>query len=104
MCFYIFRNNPKVQNGRHFWEDENFFEIGKIFYILDTLWAENFEEIALSHTVKEIEAKEIVFLHFWRKFKMAATFGESKFFGKNTNSTLSLWIKNFDEIALSCTV
>ena len=35
---------------------------GKIFgklqrvHSLDTLWVENFEEIALSHTVKEIEA------------------------------------------------
>ena len=36
---------------------------GKIFgklqrvHSLDTLWVENFGEIALSHTVKEIEAK-----------------------------------------------
>ena len=36
---------------------------GKIFgklqrvHSLDTLWVENFDEIALSHTVKEIEAK-----------------------------------------------
>ena len=38
---------------------------GKIFFLiakstmltfLDTLWVENFDEIALSHTVKEIEA------------------------------------------------
>ena len=35
---------------------------GKIFgklqrvHSLDTLWVENFDEIALSHTVKEIEA------------------------------------------------
>ena len=35
---------------------------GKIFgklqrlHLLDTLWVENFDEIALSHTVKEIEA------------------------------------------------
>ena len=38
------------------------FEEGKIFLkiekstSLDTLWLENFNEIALSHTVKEIEA------------------------------------------------
>ena len=38
------------------------FEKGKIFFKLqivhpvDTLWAENFDEIALSRTVKEIEA------------------------------------------------
>ena len=47
---------------------------GKIFcklqrlHSLDTLWVENFDEIALSRTVKE------------RKFKMAAIFGEGKIF------------------------
>ena len=52
----------------HFWQIfENskwppFLGSGKIFgklprvYSLDTLWIENFDEIALSHTVKEIEA------------------------------------------------
>ena len=49
---------------------------------LDTLWVENFDEITLSRTVKEIEAN-FVFCHFWqkiRKFKMAAIFGEGKIF------------------------
>ena len=52
----------------HFWQKfENsrwspFLREGKIFrklqrvHSLDTLWVENFDEIALSHTVKEIEA------------------------------------------------
>ena len=75
---------------------------GKIFgklqrvHSLDTLWVENFDEIALSHTVKEIEAnlcfaifgknskiqngRKFVFCHFWLKFKMAAIFGEGKIF------------------------
>ena len=41
---------------------------GKIFgklqrlHSLDTLWVENFDEIALSRTVKEIEANS---RHFW---------------------------------------
>ena len=54
---------------------------GKIFLKLprvqcsDTLWVENFDEIALSRTVKEIEAN-LCFL----KFKMAAIFGEGKIF------------------------
>ena len=30
------------------------------------MWVENFDEIALSRTVKEIEAK-FVFCHFWQK-------------------------------------
>ena len=35
------------------WGGENFL---KIVHFLDTLWVENFDEIALSRTVKEIEA------------------------------------------------
>ena len=64
---------------------------GKIFgklqrlHSLDTLWVENFDEIALSHTVKEIEALWVeicvlLFLAKIRKFKMAAIFGEGKIF------------------------
>ena len=61
---------------------------GKIFFKLprvqcsDTLWVENFDdEIALSRTVKEIEANLCLpFLAKIRKFKMAAIFGEGKIF------------------------
>ena len=60
---------------------------GKIFgklqrvHSLDTLWVENFDEIALSRTVKEIEAN-LCFAIFGKiqKFKMAAIFGEGKIF------------------------
>ena len=61
-------------------------------YSLDTLAVENFDEIALSRTVKEIEAN-LCLLHFWqkiRKFKMAANFEESKFL-KIANSTLLIY-------------
>ena len=60
---------------------------GKIFcklqrvHSLDTLWVENFDEIALSRTVKEIEAN--VFCHFWQKFensKWPPFLGRGKFF------------------------
>ena len=37
------------------WEEENFLKLQRV-YCSDTLWVENFDEIALSHTVKEIEA------------------------------------------------
>ena len=50
----------------------------------DTLWVKNFDEIALSGTVKEIEAN-LCFANFLakiRKFKMAAIFGEGKNFWK----------------------
>ena len=81
---------------------------GKIFKKLptvqcsDTLWVEIFDEIALSRTVKEIEANLCFaifgknskiqngrhFLAKIRKFKMAAIFGEGKILGKIAKSTL----------------
>ena len=56
MCFAIFGKNSKIQNGRHFWGGENFWKIVKKVHSLGTLRVENFDEIALSRTVKEIEA------------------------------------------------
>ena len=55
LCFSIFGKNSKIQNGRHFWGGENFLNLQRV-HSLDTLWVENFAEIALSRTVKEIEA------------------------------------------------
>ena len=55
LCFAIFGKNSKIQNGRHFWGGENFWKIVKITF-LRYPWVENFDEIALSRTVKEIEA------------------------------------------------
>ena len=51
----IFGKNSKIQNGRHFWGGENFFKLPRV-HCFDNLWVENFDEIALSHTVKQIEA------------------------------------------------
>ena len=56
LCFAIFGKNSKIQNGRHFWGRGKFLENCKKLHSLDTLWVENFDEIALSGTVKEIEA------------------------------------------------
>ena len=55
LCFAIFGKNLKIQNGRHFRGGEFFFKIAKNT-MLKYLWVENFDEIALSRTVKEIEA------------------------------------------------
>ena len=86
---------------------------GKIFgklqrvHSLDTLWVENFDEIALSRTVKETEANLcFAILAKIRKIKMASIFGEGKIFGKlqRVHSLDTLWVENFDEIALSRTV
>ena len=69
-----FRRNRSISHGYgdrrkfvfcHFWQKFKMaaiFGLGKIFgklqrvHCLDTLWVENFAEIALSRTVKEIEA------------------------------------------------
>ena len=85
LCFAIFGKNSKIQNGRHFRGGEIIFKIAKNT-MLKYLWVENFDEIALSRTVKEIEGNlEICVLPFLakiRKFKMAAIFGEGKIFLK----------------------
>ena len=73
LCFCSF--STKIKNARHFW---NFFSKVGVVDSLHTLGVENFDEIALSPTVKEIEA----FLccrtfstkiqngrHFWKFFK-----------------------------------
>ena len=79
-CFPISGINLKIQNGCHFWEEENFLKIPRVHF-LDTLWVENFNEITLFCTVKEIEANCVFpFLAKIRKFKMAVICGEGKFF------------------------
>ena len=55
MCFAIFGKNLKIQNGRHFRGGEIFFFKLPRVQCSDTLWVENFDEIALSRMVKEIE-------------------------------------------------
>ena len=62
--------------------------LGKLqrLHSLDTQWVENFDEVALSRTIKEIEAN-LCFAIFGilakiRKFKMAAIFGVGKIFLK----------------------
>ena len=55
LCFAIFGKNSKIQNGRHFWGGENFLKIAKIAFLRYPV-VENFDEITLSRTVKEIEA------------------------------------------------
>ena len=55
LCFAIFGQNSKIQNGRHFWGGQNFLKIAKTTMLRYPV-GENFDEIALSRTVKEIEA------------------------------------------------
>ena len=53
-CFSIFGKNSKNQNGRHFWGGENFLKIAKSTFLRYPV-GRNFDEIAPSCTVKEIE-------------------------------------------------
>ena len=80
LCFSIFDKNSKIQNSRHFWAEENFLKIDKST-VLRYPGVENFDEVTLYCTVKEIEAN-LCFSIFGRnsKFKMAAIFGERKIF------------------------
>ena len=68
LCFAIFGENSKIQNGRHFWGGEIFLKIAKITF-LRYLWVENFDEITLSRTVKEIEAN-LCFAIFGKNLKI----------------------------------
>ena len=74
---------------------------------LDTLWVENFDEISLSRTVKEIEAN-LCFAIFGKNSKIqnGRHFWGGENFLKIAKSTFldTLWVENFDEIALSRTV
>ena len=33
LCFSIFGKNSKIQNGRHFWEEENFLKIANSTFL-----------------------------------------------------------------------
>ena len=79
LCFSIFGENSKIQNGRHFWGGENFLKIAKIVHSSYTLWVENFDEIALSRTVKEIEAI-LCFSIFDKNSKWPPFLGRGNFF------------------------
>ena len=66
LCFAIFGKNSKIQNGHHFWGGENFLKTAKITFLRYPV-GENFDEIAISRTVKEIEAN-LCFAIFGKKF------------------------------------
>ena len=76
-------------------------------HCLDTLWVENFDEITLSRTVKEIEAN-LCFAIFGKKSKIqnGRHFWGGENFLKIAKTTMLRYPvgENFDEIALSRTV
>ena len=85
---------------------ENFFENCRV-HSSDTLWVENFDEITLSRTVKEIEAN-LCFAILGKNLKIqnGCYFwgGENLLKIPRVHWSDTLWVENFDEIALSHTV
>ena len=86
-CFSIFGKNSKIQNGRHLWEAENFLKIAKSTLLRYPM--KNFDEIALSRIVKEIEAN-LCFSIFGKNSKIqnGRHFWEGEMFLKIAKSTL----------------
>ena len=78
LCFAIFGKNLKIQNGHHFRGGEIFFKIAKNT-MLKYLWVENFDEIALSRMVKEIEGN-LCFAIFGKNSKWLPFLGRGIFF------------------------
>ena len=72
--------------------------------MLDTLWVENFDKIALSRTVKEIESI-LCFAILGKNSKWPPYVGRGKFLKlQRVHYSDTLWVENFDEITLSCMV
>ena len=107
LCFAIFGKNSKIQNGRHFWGGEIFLKIANITFLRYPVGRKFRRNRSISHG-KGDRSKFCVlpFLAKIRKFKMAAIFGEGKIFWQLQilHSLDTLWVENFDEIALSRTV
>ena len=88
LCFAIFGKNSKIQNGRHMWEGKIFWKLPRV-HCSDTLLLDNFDEIALSRTVKEIEAHSC-FAMFGKNSKIqnGHHFWGGEFFLKIAKSTM----------------
>ena len=103
-CFAIFGKNLKIQNGRHFWGGKRFKKIAKSTMLRYPVGRKFRRNRSISHGYGD--RSKFVFCHFWQKFKMAAIYGDGKIFWKlqRVHSLDTLWVENFDEIALSRTV
>ena len=74
----IFAFYAEIQDGCQKWWENEFWEKPPV-HSTDVLQVKNFVEIALSHTVSEIN----LCLHFTQKFKMVAKNGGKTIFGKS---------------------
>ena len=97
----------KIQNGRHFWGEEIFFEYWQEYIF----WIPCGSKIltksrSILHGFGDRHIYEIdIFLYFIFKFKMAAKSGGKAIFVKSRQYSLdTLGVENFDELPLSGTV
>ena len=97
MCFAFFAKNSKFKMAA----PKNFSDKLGLVDDLDTLWVENFDEIALSCSVKEI-AKFLCFAFFTKNSKIQNG-GSKKFFGQmgTVDDLDTLWAENFNNLSLS---
>ena len=78
----------EIQDGRPKWQETDFWEKFPVDSA-DTLGVTNFDEIALSRTVSDINA---FFVCFTQKFKIAAKSGRKSIFGRSCEfALLILW-------------
>ena len=82
---HIFLFKTEIQDGRQKWRENNFWEKSPVDSA-DTLWIENFVEIALFRSISEINS----FLRFMQKFKMATKSGRITFFEESCQKTLQI--------------
>ena len=73
----------EIQDGRQIWRENDFWEKSPVDST-DTLGVKNFNKIALSCTVSEVNA----FLRFTQKFKMPPKMAQKTIFGKSHQLTL----------------
>ena len=75
--YFFFAFYAEIQDGRQKWRENDLCEKLPVDPA-DTLWVKNFDEIALSRSVSEINT----FLRLRQKFKMAAKSGGKTILGK----------------------
>ena len=110
MCFAIFGQNLKIQNGRHFLGGENFLKIAKITF-LRYLVGRNSKWPPFLGRGKFFENCKDYIPYFknsylaGRNSKWPPFLGRGKFIENcRVHSLDTLWVENFNEIALSRTV
>ena len=81
LCFAIFGKNLKIQNGRHFWEGENFLKNCQKYNAQLPCGSKILtKSLYLAWLRREKQICVLPFLAKIRKFKMAAIFEKGKIF------------------------